>query len=224
LNFFPFLLLAVGGCESQDEAVGGPSPGQGTKEALLAQLDKKFENPDAHYKLGRLYAAEGRYDRAEYHFKTAMEFDPVHVRAQAAMVKMLAAKSDEAEAKSAADEYIEAVSDSVGGLLRLGQAFMKQELDDYALACYQRALKLEPESAQANKLMGYYYLEKRDQQRAKQYLMRSFEAEPNQPNVARELGRLGVVVEVPRVPGSETDGSQQGAPGPDEPPVQGSQE
>ena len=224
LSFSLFLLWAVSGCESQDNSTLQPSPGQETKTALLAQLDKRFENPDVHYKLGRLYAAEGHYDRAEYHFRTAMEFDPVHTRAQAAMVKMLMAKSDQAEATLIADGYIKQVSDSVAGSLRLGQAFMKQELDEYALACYQQALKLEPESAQANKLLGYYYLEKQDKQRAQQYLTRSFQADPNQPDVARELGRLGVVVEVPRVPGPGTGGSDRSGSRSGQAGAQGSQE
>jgi hypothetical protein len=45
--------------------------------------------------------------------------------------------------------------------------------------------------------MGLYYLGKGDTAQAKQYLVRSFEINPRQPDVAGALGRLGVVVELP---------------------------
>jgi hypothetical protein len=46
--------------------------------------------------------------------------------------------------------------------------------------------------------MGYYYLSKNDKVRAKEYLVRSFQLDPNQPEVAGELGRLGVEVRIPQ--------------------------
>jgi hypothetical protein len=48
-----------------------------------------------------------------------------------------------------------------------------------------------------NKEMGLYYLDKGDKVLAKEYLIRSFNLDPNQPDVAGELGRLGVEVKIP---------------------------
>jgi hypothetical protein len=45
--------------------------------------------------------------------------------------------------------------------------------------------------------LGYYYLSKNDTVRAKEYFTRSFQLDPGQPEVAGELGRLGVEVRIP---------------------------
>ena len=54
---------------------------------------------------------------------------------------------------------------------------------------------MSPNSAEINKQIGYYYLSKNDNVRAKDFLIRSFDLNRNQPEVAGELGRLGVVIE-----------------------------
>ncbi len=212
-----FLVVCLcAGCESQDSAQIKPAPARETKAVLLQQLEKKFENPDVHCKLGQLYCEEGRFGKAEYHFKTALEFDPVHRPTQAATVKMFLDSGDKANAKLYADTYIKQASGSEAESLRLGQAFENQGLAEYALACYKQALALNPDSPAVNKQMGFYYLSKADKARAQEYLTRSFQANPNQPDVARELGRLGVVVEVPRLPqknsGKSQDSSGQNPP------------
>jgi lipoprotein NlpI len=48
------------------------------KAKLLKSLDRKFENPDAHYELGRLYQADGLWSQAEYRYNVALGFDPTH--------------------------------------------------------------------------------------------------------------------------------------------------
>ncbi|MGB2864327.1 MAG: hypothetical protein WBC05_13435, partial [Sedimentisphaerales bacterium] len=55
-----------------------------------------------------------------------------------------------------------------------------------------------PSSALINKQVGYYYLGKSDKDQAKEYLVRSFQLDPKQPEVAGELGRLGVEEKIPR--------------------------
>ena len=135
---------------------------------------------------------------AEYHYKTALRFDHVYRDAQAAKVKMKIENGDKVEAKLQADTYMRQVSTSSNGSRRLGMAFQKQGLDEYALACYQQALRVEPESAKNYKQLGYYYLSKSDKVRARDYLSRSFEIKPNQPDVALTLGQLGVEIRIPQ--------------------------
>ena len=197
-------LLLLGGCNSfgrdgrpkPDEVAR--TPAEEKKAKLLKQLDRKFENPDAHFELGRLYQADGLWARAEYRYNNVLSFDPVHRRAQAARVKVLLAGGDTAKAELLAGEYMTQASNSAEKSLRLALAFQEQQLDEYAFACYQQALHLAPNSAEINKQIGYYYLSKNDNVRAKDFLIRSFQLNPNQPGVAGELGRLGVVVEIPR--------------------------
>lgn len=87
---------------------------------------------------------------------------------------------------------------SASASLRLGQAFQKELMDEYAVACYQQALALAPNSAAIHRQIGYYYLSKGDRVRAEEYLKRSFAIDPYQAEVAGVLGRLGVVVQIPR--------------------------
>jgi tetratricopeptide (TPR) repeat protein len=175
-----------------------PTPAEKKKAELLKQLDRKFENPDAHFELGQLYQADGLWTQAEYHYNIALSFDPAHRAAQAAMVKVLLDSGDTAKARLSAEIYMNQVAGSAAGSLQLALGFQKQQLDEYALACYQQALYLAPNSAKINRQIGYYYLSKGDIARAKDYLTRSFQLNPNQPEVAGELGRLGVAVRIPR--------------------------
>ena len=168
------------------------------KARLLRQIDRKFENPGAHFELGQLYQADGLWAQAENEYKTALNFDPAYRPPQAARVKVLMQGGDEPMATLLANEYISQASTSAAGSLKLALAFQKEMLDEYALACYQQALHLAPTSAKINRQIGYYYLSKNDKVRAVEYLKRSFQLNPMQPEVAGELGRLGVTIRIPR--------------------------
>jgi tetratricopeptide (TPR) repeat protein len=217
LSLLIIIFLLVGllnGCKplrsSRDSGVVGKdeitkTPADIEKQKLLRQLDKKFENPDAHYQLGKLYQADGLWTQAEYRFKMALSFDPAHRPAQAARVKVLQATGDdERTAILLADEYMQQASVSAEQSLLLALAFQKEALDDYAVACYQQALKLAPNSAKIHRQIGYYYLSKNNTTQAIDYLTRSFQLNPNQPEVAGELGRLGIAVQIPRSAQTDT--------------------
>jgi len=171
------------------------------KAELLKQLDLRFENPDVHFELGQLYRAEGQWTKAEYHYDIALGFEPAHRPAQAALVKGLVDNGETAKAEQYAKAYINRVSSSAMASLQLADSFHKQGLDKYALTSYKQALRLAPNSSEVNKQLGYYYLSRDDKAQAKDYLSRSFQLNPNQPDVAGELGRLGVVVKIPRQAG-----------------------
>lgn len=208
LLFFCTMFLV--GCNGQKAGVVGTgqarlaagqvksTPAEQKKAALLKRLDRKFENPNAHFELGQLYHAERLWLKAEYHYNVVLNFDPTHREAQAAMVKLFFDSGDTAKAKTYADIYMNQVASSASGAFRLALAFQKQHLDEYAFDCYQQALQLAPNSAKVHKQLGYYYLSKNDKVRAEEYLKRSFQLDPLQPEVAGELGRLGVEVRIPR--------------------------
>ena len=203
--FFACTFLA-GGCTPTDEKLQTPGVGKVTqtpaeekKQELLKAIQRRFENPQAHYELGQIYQDEGLLVSAEYHYNTTLRFDPVHREAQAAMVKMLKDNGETAKANQLAVTYMGEVSSSAAGSRRLALAFQKQGLDEHALACYQQSLRLEPNSAESYKLIGYYYLSKNDKVRAREYLSRSFEFKRTQPDVALTLGQLGVEIKIPPV-------------------------
>lgn len=168
------------------------------KGRLLRKIDRKYDNPEAHFELGKLYQADGLWPQAEQEYKTTLNFDPVHRPAQAARIKVLLGAGDKTKANLLADEYIQRASDSALASLELGLGFQAEELDEYALSCYRQALRLAPNSAKINRQIGYYYLSKNDKNRALDFLSRSFNLNPLQPEVAHELGKLGVTVKIPQ--------------------------
>jgi tetratricopeptide (TPR) repeat protein len=191
--------LLLGGCgksSTKDEVTMTPTDEK--KAKLLKAIDRKFENPQAHFELGQLYQADGMWSQAEHEYNVALSFDPILREAQAARVKVLLAIGDTVKSELLADEYMGQASVSPEESLKLGLAFQGQAMDEYALACYRQALNLAPTSAKINRQIGYYYLSKGDRDMAKSYLSRSFQIDPLQPEVAGELGRLGVAVAIPR--------------------------
>ena len=198
---FLVCILLFGGCNGGRAKAPKEierTPGEEKKAKILKAIERKFENVDAHFELGQLYQADGLWAKAEHQYNITLSFAPVHRQAQAARVKVLLNDGDTTKAGLLADEYIGQASISAAGSLRLALAFQKQGLDEYALDCYQQALRLAPNSAKINRQIGYYYLSKNNKGRAKDYLSRSFQLNPNQPEVAGELGRLGVAVKIPR--------------------------
>ena len=167
------------------------------KAELLKELDKKWENPPVHFELGQLYHAAGDYSKAEYYYNIALGFNPAYREVQAAMVKLQLDKGDKSKADWVANGYMTQVVSMPEQLLSLGAVFEKQGLDDYALKCYQEALKTAPDSPLVNRQFGYYYLAKNNKDKAKEFFIRSFQLNPDQPDVAGELGRLGVAVRIP---------------------------
>ena len=198
-------MLLLAGCVSNEKSASTlqpdkvkATPTDQRKAKILKQLDCKFEDADAHFELGQIYQADGMWTQAEYHYNNALSFNPAHRGAQAAMVKVLADSGDKKKSELTAEIYTNQVSGSAGESLLLALAFQKQRLDDYALACYRQALNLAPNSAKINRQIGYYYLSKNDKVLAQEYLTRSFQLDHNQPDVAGELGRMGVAVRIPQ--------------------------
>ena len=165
LIFLIFALLFVG-CDSAGRGSGAKvdkvlrTPAEEKKARLLRQLDRKFENPDAHFELGKLYQADGLWAKAEHEYNTALSFEPAHRRAQAAMVKVLRQSGDANRAELSADIYMNQVSASAEESALLALAFQEQGLDEYALSCWRQGLRLAPNSANINRQIGYYYLSK----------------------------------------------------------------
>jgi tetratricopeptide (TPR) repeat protein len=198
-----FCTLLVAGCRNTNT----PRVDQNVRAAtdirraeLLRELDKKWENPPVHFELGQLYHAAGDYSKAEYYYNQALNFNPAYRDVQAAMVKLQLNKGDKSKADWVANSYMMQLASMPEQMLSLGEAFEKQGLDEYAFKCYQEALKTAPDSSTVNRQLGYYYLHKNNKDKAKEFFIRSFQLNPDQPDVAGELGRLGVAVRIPESP------------------------
>lgn len=197
----PLLFVGCSGTTSRGPVDStGVVPSERGERELLAEIEKKFENPQAHYELGQWYARSGQWEKAAYRYNLALGFDPALRAAQAAMVKLFIDQGETAKAEQHASSYIRQISNNERELLRLAWEYEKVGLDEYAMRCFRQALAIGPDSYDVNKQVGFYYLGKNDTTRARQYLSRSFELNPRQPDVAGALGKLGVVVESPESP------------------------
>jgi tetratricopeptide (TPR) repeat protein len=205
-------VLAVSGCRSTGSAGISSAAGRTAADIRIAelnqQLSQKWENPTAHYELGQLYHSQGNWSKADWHYDQAISFNPIYREAQAAKVKMQFDRGDRSKGDYLGNMYISQVSSSPDHLLTLGSAFEKQHLNDYALRCYETALKIAADSAPVNRALGYYYLANNKPEQAKDFFIRSFQLNPNQADVAGELGKLGVAVRIPQAeaPPSSTPG------------------
>lgn len=176
------------------------SPLEQKKADLKKAIEKDYQNAEAHYELGQIYQKEGLWSQAEFEYNIALSFDPTHREAQAGVVKCLAAMNENPRAEMAAEIYKNQVAGSAKESLLLAIAFQQQGLEEYAFECYKKALNLAPNSYRVNRQIGLYYLSKGDNARAQQYLTRSIQINPNQPDIAQELGKMGVQVEIPKEP------------------------
>jgi tetratricopeptide (TPR) repeat protein len=195
-----FCALMVAGCRTN----GSARVAHNTRTAsdiriaqLQQELNRKWENPPVHYEMGQLYHAAGDWSKADWYYDTAIGLDPAYRDAQAAKVKLQLDKGDKSKSEYLANMYMTQVMSSMEQMVALGMAFERQGLSDYALKCYTSALQAAPDSPVVNRQLGYYYLGKGKSDLAKEYFIRSFQLDPAQPDVAGELGRLGVEVKIP---------------------------
>lgn len=196
---FALIITITGGCNAptaEDEI--DRSPTEAHRHRLEQRVARRYSDSEAHYELGRLYQQDGLWEKARQHFLTTVRFDPIHRGAQAGIVKTLIQAGDEDRARTYAEVYMDQAAGSAAASLRLAVAFQGQQLDDYALKCYEQAKSLAPNSAVVHRQLGYFYLGRDDRDKARQHLTRSFELNPSQPTVAEQLGRLGVTVRTPR--------------------------
>ena len=163
---------------------------------LLEQIERKYESPEAHYELGRLYQGQGRWKKAAFHYNVTRGYDPVHYKAAAGQVKVLMMDGQTVKAKKLAEIFVEQVNYQAPASMMQGRAFQMQMLDDYTLKCYQQAMQLSPENPIIAKRIAYFHLHRKELKLAEQYFKRSFTFDPYQPDVARELGKLGIIVEL----------------------------
>ncbi|MDD5010990.1 MAG: hypothetical protein PHQ00_02590, partial [Phycisphaerae bacterium] len=108
----------ISGCGGQQKTVTGEkisdkeltSQSDLQKADLLKQLDKKYGDAQTHYELGKLYHAEGQWDKAEWQYNKTLAFEPTHHDAQASIVKLLVDKGDTQRSEVIADMYMSQAS------------------------------------------------------------------------------------------------------------------
>ena len=214
-------VLLVSGCETAGQGTnrrGTSRPRvkektpQERKEELLELINSRFVDPRLHLELAVIYLDEQNWEEAKYHYSAAISFDPVCWPAQAGLVKIQQLQGRTAEANAAAGVYMNQVAASAKKSLKLAMAFDQQKLDEQALLCYQQALLVDPEFPETHRQIAYFYLERGDKAQAEKYFVESFNLNPFQPDVAEQLGLLGVTIESPQTTIDEDMLLDEGAP------------
>lgn len=167
---------------------------------LLSKLSTRYQNAEAHCDLGRYYLDQGLTDKAQYHLETALGFDSALRPAQAAHIRLTSQLEGEMAGQRLCAEYQQPLLSSTPEMIKLAKALADEGLDTLSLSCFQRVLTIQPNSAEANRQLGYFYLTRKNNEKAKLHFSRSFELNPNQADVAGELGRMGVTIETPGLP------------------------
>jgi tetratricopeptide (TPR) repeat protein len=186
------VMAAVVGCKS-------PQPvGPETEQTLLQQINLKFESPDAHYKLAKLYHARQLWVKAEYEYTIAMGFAPLNKLPDAGLVKLYEDWGRKENAQAAAENSMHSCFTDED-LVMLAKAFQKEGLLKYAESCYEYALTAAKNKGGIYKEMGYYFLAIGDKVRAEEAFRKSLDIRPYQPDVSAELGRMGVKVIAPEI-------------------------
>ncbi len=168
-----------------------------SKEAmLLAQIDAKFESPQAHFDLAKYYAETGQWSKSAYQYAITVGFDPTNMPARAGHIKGLMMSNQQRKANELIGDYV-ASAGSEKATVELAKSLRKEGLPEFSLMACERGLSLYPTSAPLHRELGYYYLAKDDKVMAEEYLRKSFEFDPYQADVAGALGRMGVKVQAP---------------------------
>lgn len=203
LVLLSIMITAGSGCAwweemNQDKDQQALKDADTQKRELLEKIDRDFDNPELHYQLAQLYQRDGLWDKARQEYSVTLRFDPVHRPAQAGVVKTLMEAGDKNRAQMHADIYLDQAASSSAASLRLAMGFQNQDLDALAMRAYDQALELSPDSAKIHKQLGYYYLARDNEDKAREHLTQSIRLDPIQPEVASQLGKLGVSVTVRR--------------------------
>ncbi len=128
--------------------------GAGAKTKYEAALKADAKSPLAHAALGSLLLGDpAQAQPAKDAFTKVLEARPDHVGAAIALGQLALAQGD---AQGAIDRLKPALERGEGfaGRMLLGQAYLKQQKNDEAIASFQRAAQLDPRSKDALRALG----------------------------------------------------------------------
>ena len=190
------MIVCLYGCSRQQNIIttSNMDPYSDRLSILKSQLNMNYANPNAHCELGKYYLAKGMWARAEFHLEAALNCDPGHRNSQAAYIKLFHKKGDLIKAQQYFSKYQRQLISSPDEMVKFAKVLGEEGLDQFALNCFNQALLLNPDSSDANKYLGYFYLYRNNNKLAKRYFTKSFKLNANQPDIAGELGKMGVVI------------------------------
>lgn len=117
--------------------------------AFKAAIARDSGFADAHYNLGNAYAMDGKPEQAQGCFERALQLNPLHVHAMAALGQMMITSGRHAESVPIFEKALSLMPNDAGLHCDLGDALEKLQRLQEASAAYRNALRLEPHLARA---------------------------------------------------------------------------
>lgn len=157
---------------------------------LTASLDKKKDSAMHHDWLGQVFMREGRYDKAEMSFQTAMGLEPKEPEFPINLGGLKAKQGKYDEAIAAFQKGLELRPDHPLALFNLGSVYALQGNMDKAIESFHQAEKAGPPSPALFNSLAQAYQAKGTLDRAAEYLRRSLALRPDQPQRQAELRKI----------------------------------
>lgn len=146
--------------------------------------------PKIHLQLGKIYAAQDRFQAAEDQFRKVIAADSTNIEAKRRLALAIQkAGKDGDEAEELVKEVVAATPDDLQAWLQLGALYANQE-NRYkeAETAFARALEIDPKSPSALHNYGLLKRFQGDLVEAEKYLQKALEVHPNQADFAFSLG------------------------------------
>lgn len=155
-------------------------------------VDRDPNSTDRHFNLGRASQALRQYKRALEEYERALEYYPgngkAHKRKIDCLIQMNAPQT----------QIDDAVFQAIGIVRQRGRIYLAQAAAYYSVGraadippILARALAAAPDDAQVNAIAGRLYRAIGDVSSAKRCFTIAYQLDPDEPDVARDLGRLG---------------------------------
>ncbi|HKN47092.1 MAG TPA: tetratricopeptide repeat protein [Candidatus Polarisedimenticolia bacterium] len=157
---------------------------------LTASLEKNQNSPVHNDWLGQVYMREGRLDKADMAFKSAVGQAPNEPQFRVSLGSLRIRQGKLDEARAALDEALKIKPEMPLALFDLGTTYAIQAQYDKAIEYFRRAERAGPPNHALFNMLAQAYEEKGELDHAAQYLRRSIDLKPDQPDRKSELARI----------------------------------
>jgi tetratricopeptide (TPR) repeat protein len=167
----------------------------GEVDRALASFEKALElapnYAEAVYNLALIYEDQGRNERAGEYYRRLLELEPGNVEARLSLALALMKQRNEKGAVPLLQEVVEKDPQNFKGLAALGKIHLSRGRTQEAVALLERAGRVDDKVVRLWNDLGRGYLALGRPQDARDAFLRSLQIDPKQPEITRELSRLG---------------------------------
>ena len=158
-------------------------------QRVQAQLQKTPQSAIPHFLEGKIYAAQGRWDRAEAALLKALELDPNHSNAYDLLISTYVASNKLPQAIRQVETLLSKSPDNARALVL--SALMYERTNEFAKAraAYEKLLSMKPDFAPVLNNLAYLYSERLDElDKARDLAQRARALQPGDAAIADTLG------------------------------------